>query len=94
MTSEHEYHFDEAVLSVDLGVQASTPVVLQAVNISGLPGAVSERCETEDFLVQSPWPDSDILVDGQVAQVRSGIFHVGLSEGRLHEITPKENLRA
>ncbi|CAE7248166.1 vps51 [Symbiodinium sp. CCMP2592] len=23
-----------------------------------------------DFLVQSPWPDSDILVDGQVAEVR------------------------
>ncbi|OLQ06779.1 Lon protease-like, mitochondrial [Symbiodinium microadriaticum] len=42
-----------------------------------------------DFLVQSPWPDSDILVDGQVAQVRGGIFHVGLSEGRLHEITPR-----
>ena len=44
--------------------------------------------------MQSPWPDSDILVDGQVAQVRGGIFHVGLSEGRLHEITPTENLRA
>lgn len=43
-----------------------------------------------DFLVQSPWPDSDILVDGQVAQVRGGIFHVGLSEGRLHEITPTD----
>ncbi|CAE7760074.1 unnamed protein product [Symbiodinium pilosum] len=41
-----------------------------------------------DFLVQSPWPGSEILVDGQVADVRSGVFRVGLTEGRIHQITP------
>ncbi|CAE7579745.1 ASHR1 [Symbiodinium natans] len=46
-----------------------------------------------DFLVQSPWPDSEILVDGQIAQVRSGVFHVGLSEGRIHEIRPAETIK-
>lgn len=41
----------------------------------------------QDWVVQSPWPDAEVLVDGEPTAVDSdGLFRVLLSQGRVHEI--------
>ena len=45
----------------------------------------------KDWTIQSPWPDSEVVVDGEVIKVASsfGTFNVYLTGGKVHQIRRK-----
>ena len=45
----------------------------------------------EDWVVQSPWPESEVLVDGSPQPVSAeGTFRVYLTDGKVHQIRRRE----
>lgn len=48
----------------------------------------------EDWVVQSPWPESEVVVDGNLQPVSAaGTFRVYLTDGKVHQIRRREEKR-
>jgi hypothetical protein len=48
----------------------------------------------EDWGVQSPWPESEVVVDGNLQPVSAaGTFRVYLTDGKVHQIRRREEKR-
>ncbi|CAJ1382955.1 unnamed protein product, partial [Effrenium voratum] len=67
--------------------------VVQEIQLE-LPRESEPAVVRTDWLVQSPWPDFQVLVDGEVVPVQpDGVFHVFVNEGQVHSITAGQRER-